>query len=134
MLRIIRTNPAPFHAVLRIFAGLLFAMHGTQKLFGIPGGKAMGMHGMMGVAGLIELVTGLMIALGFATGIAAFIASGEMAVAYFMAHFPKGFLPIENQGELAVLYCFVFLYLAATGSGIWSVDALLGKGRPQASS
>jgi len=75
----------------------------------------------MGIGGLIELVGGVLIALGIFTSIAAFIASGEMAVAYFMAHFKDGFWPIQNKGELAVLYCFVFLYIAMRGSGRWGV-------------
>ncbi len=117
-------NYAPhLYALLRIVAGLLFAMHGTQKLFGWPGdGSTVELASMMGLAGIIELVGGLMIAFGFLTSWAAFIASGEMAVAYFMAHAPQGGWPIENQGELAVLYAFLFLYMAARGSGIWSID------------
>src|SRR5215216_1893990 len=100
---------APYlYALLRIVAGLLFALHGTQKLLGIPGGKPPGLPTIALVAGVIELVCGLMILLGLLTSIAAFIASGEMAVAYFMAHFPRGFWPIINQGELAVLLCFLF--------------------------
>jgi putative oxidoreductase len=78
---------------------------------------------LFGLAGLIELVGGLLIAIGLFTSWAAFIASGEMAVAYFKVHFPQGFWPVQNQGELAVLYCFVFLYMAARGGGRYSVDA-----------
>ncbi|WP_266204926.1 DoxX family protein [Pontibacter kalidii] len=112
------------YALLRIVAGLLFAMHGTQKLFGWPGdGETVELASLMGLAGIIELVGGLLIAFGFLTSWAAFIASGEMAVAYFMAHVPQGPWPILNQGELALLYAFLFLYMAARGSGIWSVDA-----------
>lgn len=114
-----------FYALLRIVAGLLFAMHGSQKLFGIPGDQpGMPLASMMGFAGIVEFVGGLLIAFGLFTSIAAFIASGQMAVAYFMAHASKGSLPILNQGELAVLYCFLFLYIAAHGAGIWSIDAL----------
>ncbi|GGG03774.1 DoxX family protein [Pontibacter amylolyticus] len=117
------------YAILRIVAGLLFAMHGTQKLFGWPGdGNTVEIASLMGLAGIIELVAGLMIALGFLTGWAAFIASGEMAVAFFMAHVPQGWNPLLNQGEAAVLYCFLFLYMAARGAGIWSVDAAMGRG------
>ncbi len=113
------------YALLRIVAGLLFAMHGSQKLLGFPGDQAgMPLASLMGVAGIIELVGGLLIAFGLFTSIAAFIASGEMAAAYFMAHAPKGALPILNQGELSVLYCFLFLYIAAHGAGVWSIDAL----------
>lgn len=115
-------------AILRIVSGLLFAMHGSQKLFGWPGEKpAVELASMMGFAGIVELVGGLLIAIGFLTSWAAFIASGQMAVAYFMAHAPKAALPIINQGELALLFCFVFLYIAAHGSGIWSIDAMRRK-------
>lgn len=111
------------YAVLRIVAGFLFACHGVQKLFGGLGGdKVPPGASLPFLAGIIELVGGLLILLGFFTAIAAFVASGEMAVAYFMVHQPQGTLPIQNQGELAVLYCFVFLYMAARGSGIWSLD------------
>jgi len=115
-------------AILRIVAGLMFAMHGTMKFFGYPP-MPKGMSGplppLMMVAGGIELIGGVLIAIGFFTGIVAFIASGEMAAAYFMGHASHGFWPIENQGELAVLYCFVFLFIAAHGGGIWSVDNAL---------
>ena len=114
------------YAVFRIVAGLLFMMHGSQKLFGLPAGQGGGsLPPMMMAAGIIEFVAGLMILLGFYAAIAAFIASGEMAVAYFTAHQPRAALPIQNQGELAVLYAFVFLYIAARGSGPWSVDFVL---------
>jgi len=83
----------------------------------------------MGFAGVLELVCGLLIALGLFTSFAAFIASGEMAAAYFMAHYPKSFWPILNSGELATLYCFLFLYIAATGPGIWSLDSSFRKRR-----
>jgi putative oxidoreductase len=127
-------NYSPYiYAVLRIVAGLSFALHGSQKLFGIPGNKPpVPFASFLGVGGLIELVCGLLIALGFLASYAAFIASGEMAVAYFMLHFPKGVLPTVNQGDLAVLYCFVFLYIAAQGSGIWSVDASRTRTKPPA--
>ena len=110
------------YAVLRIVAGLMFAMHGTQKLFGWPGGKEPTADTIMKLGGAIEVVTGLLIAIGLFTGFAAFLASGEMAVAYFWKHAPNGFWPILNHGEDAVLYCFLFLFMAAYGSGIWSVD------------
>lgn len=119
---------APLYAVLRIVTGFLFLMHGTQKLFGWPGGQETVPVGSLPfVAGVIELVTGLMIMLGFFTSIAAFIASGQMAVAYFMVHFPQAFWPIQNQGETAALFCFIFLYFAARGSGIWSIDNAMRK-------
>jgi putative oxidoreductase len=116
------------YAALRIVAGLMFAMHGSQKLFGMPGNKPpVALTSLMGAAGIIELVCGLMVAFGLLTSYAAFVASGEMAVAYFMAHFPRHPLPIINQGEPAVLYCFVFLYIAFRGAGLLSVDALIHK-------
>lgn len=114
------------YAVMRVVVGLLFAVHGTQKLFGYPGGQRMSVP-LMQLAGAIELVGGLLVAVGFLASIAAFVASGEMAVAYFMAHFPGGFWPILNKGELAVLYCFVFLYIASRGSGAYSLDRTLRK-------
>jgi len=114
------------YATLRVLAGLMFAMHGSQKLFAWPGGNAAApLASLMGFAGLVELVGGLMIAFGLLTSYAAFIASGQMAVAYFKAHAPQGVLPLLNRGELAVLYCFLFLYIAAQGAGGWSVDAML---------
>lgn len=112
------------YALLRIVAGFLFLLHGWQKLFGGWGRPPMELMSQMGLAGLIELIGGTMIALGLFTSPVAFIASGEMAVAYFQQHFPQGFWPIQNGGELAALYCFVFLYFAAIGSGRWSVDSL----------
>ena len=118
----------PFYALLRIVAGFLFACHGAQKLFGVLGGQQMTSDPLMLAAGIIEFVGGIMIALGLATRIAAFLASGEMAVAYFKAHFPEGMWPIQNGGELPALYSFLFLYIAARGSGIWSLDRLFGKG------
>ena len=125
---IVRFSAQTF-AILRIVAGLMFALHGTQKLFGyppMPKGMSGPLPSLMMVAGGIELICGFLIAIGFFTGIAAFIASGEMAVAYFMGHASHGgFWPLENQGELAVLYCFVFLFIAAHGGGIWSVDNAL---------
>jgi putative oxidoreductase len=115
------------YAVLRIIAGLLFACHGAQKLFGLFGGvggqsgATVPLFSLMGLAGVIEFGGGLLIALGILTSYAAFLASGEMAFAYFMRHFPRGFWPIQNDGELAVLYCFLFLYIAAHGAGVWRV-------------
>lgn len=114
------------YAILRIIAGFLLVAHGVQKLLGYPAPKqAMALNGMTAVAGAIELVGGLMIMLGLFASIAAFLASGLLAVAYFMVHAPGGFLPLVNGGELAVLYCFVFLYIAARGSGPLSLDALI---------
>jgi putative oxidoreductase len=117
----------PIYAIFRIVFGLLFMQHGLQKVFGMLGGPKAGAPLIL-AAGWIELVTGFLILIGLFTGIAAFIASGEMAVAYFMAHAPHGLWPIVNKGEAAVLYCFAFLFMAAYGSGIWSVDSLRGPG------
>jgi putative oxidoreductase len=116
-----------FYAILRIVAGFLFLLHGTQKFFGFPpsGKPPMPLDAMMSAAGIIEIIAGLMIMFGFLAGLAAFIASGQMAVAYFMVHQPMGALPIQNGGEPAVLFCFIFLYIAAHGSGTLSVDSLL---------
>jgi len=113
------------YTLLRVVAGLLFACHGAQKLFGALGGTAMTSNPMMLVAGIIEFGGGLLIALGFLTSWAAFLASGQMAAAYFMVHAKGGFWPIINKGELAVVYCFLFLYIAARGAGPYSVDAAM---------
>ncbi len=115
------------YAIMRVVVGLLFACHGAQKLFGLLGGEQQLSNPMMLAGGVIEFGGGLLVALGLWAGYAAFIASGEMAVGYFMVHAPGGFFPIVNKGELAVLYAFVFLYIASRGSGILSVDALIGK-------
>jgi putative oxidoreductase len=112
------------YPLLRIVAGLLYAQHGAQKLFGVLGGTQQLGNPLMLTAGIIEFGGGLLIAVGLFASIAAFIASGEMAVAYFMVHVPQGFWPILNQGELAALFCFVFLYVASRGAGRWSVDSL----------
>jgi putative oxidoreductase len=119
-------------SVLRIMTGLLFMQHGSAKLLGFPGmdfGEFQ-LFSILGVSGMLELVGGGLIVIGLFTRIVAFILSGMMAVAYFMAHAGQGFFPLLNQGELAALYCFVFLYLAAAGAGPWSVDALFGRGQP----
>ena len=109
------------YALMRIVAGGLFAMHGAQKIFGVFGGKAVPIASMYGAAGIIEIVCGVMIMIGFLAGIAAFIASGEMAAAYFMSHAPAGPVPLQNGGEVAALYAFVFLFIASRGSGRLSV-------------
>jgi len=119
-------------SVLRIVAGLLFMLHGTQKMFGFPPNPQMpAMHfnlmSQIGLAGVLETFGGLAIVLGLFTRPVAFLLAGEMAVAYFQAHFPRGFYPVVNGGEPAVLYCFVFLYLMLAGAGPWSIDALLAK-------
>lgn len=117
-----------FYALLRFVAGVLFVCHGAQKLFGVPGGQKQEAT-LMIVAGVIELSCGTLIAVGLLAGYAAFIASGQMAVAFFLRHYPKGFWPIMNNGEPAVLFCFIFLYIASVGSGILSIDALIAKSR-----
>ena len=113
------------YALMRIAAGLLFVCHGGQKVFGWfggMGGQPAPLTSMFGIAGVIELILGFLITIGFLTSYAALIASGEMAVAYFIGHYPKSFWPLENEGEPAVLFCFVFLYIATQGAGIWSFD------------
>lgn len=115
------------YALLRIIAGAMFAMHGTQKLFNVPPGRGVvPIASLYGAAGIIEIVCGVLIAIGLLTSFAAFIASGEMAVAYFMNHASKAPWPIvEGGGETAVLYCFLFLYMASRGSGPLSVDSII---------
>jgi putative oxidoreductase len=114
---------------LRIAAGLLFAFHGAQKLFGMFDGTARPLVSLMGLAGIIEFLGGILVIIGLLAGLVAFVASGQMAFAYFLAHAPRGGWPIQNDGELAALFCFVFLFIAARGSGIWSVDAALVRRR-----
>ncbi|MGN6538525.1 MAG: DoxX family protein [Mesorhizobium sp.] len=112
-------------SVLRIMAALLFMAHGTMKLFGFPDSGRPGpeLFSLMGFAGTLEVVGGALLVIGLFTRPVAFILSGMMAVAYFMAHAPQDFFPIKNGGESAILFCFVFLYLVAAGAGPWSVDA-----------
>jgi putative oxidoreductase len=115
------------HAALRIITGLLFLAHGTTKLFKFPltdyFKDGVQIASFMGVAGVLELVGGVLIVIGLFTRTTAFVLSGMMAVAYFMAHASQGFYPILNGGELAIMFCFVFLYLATAGAGPFSVDA-----------
>lgn len=117
-------------SVMRIVAAFLFMQHGGQKLFGFPiakPGPPLELFSLTGLAGVLEFFGGLLLLLGLSTRPVAFVLSGLMAVAYFMAHAPKGFWPLANKGELAALYCFVFLYLAAAGGGRWSLDRILFK-------
>ena len=115
-------------SVLRIVAGLQFLEHGTQKFLSFPPRTAPApeLASLLGVQGCLEIVGGLLIILGLFTRPVAFILAGDMAVAYFMFHFPRNFFPALNGGDAAILFCFVFLYLAAAGGGIWSVDARRG--------
>jgi putative oxidoreductase len=118
--------PDQAYALLRIVGGFLFTAHGIQKLLGGFGGVdgeggTVALFSLMGVAGLIELVAGVLVMVGLGASPAAFLASGLMASGYFMAHFPNGFWPIQNGGELAAVYAFVFLFVAAKGDGRWSV-------------
>lgn len=111
----------PAYALMRVVVGLLFAQHGLQKVLGLLGGTRVAPVSQLGLAGFIELICGLMIALGIFPRWAAFVAAGEMAFAYFTRHAPNAFWPVVNRGELAVLYCFVFLYIAARGGGRWAI-------------
>ncbi len=116
------------YALMRIIAGFLFFSHGCQKIFGFPGTMPPGVPPFIIYgAGSIELIGGALIMIGLFTRWAAFICSGEMAVAYWMAHGTKALFPVVNGGELAVIYCFVFLFIAAQGAGLWSVDAAQGR-------
>jgi putative oxidoreductase len=120
-------------SVLRIVTALLFLQHGMAKLFGFPhvaSFDSLKLASLLGAAGIIEIVGGVLVLIGLFTRPAAFILSGEMAVAYFMSHAPRAFFPILNNGELAILFCFVFLYLAAAGAGPWSVDHARGAKSP----
>jgi putative oxidoreductase len=119
-----------FLTVLRIVIGVLFFEHGTQKLFNYPPGfGAVPLHSLMGLASVLEIVGGALIVVGLFTRPVAFILCGEMAVAYFKQHAPHGLWPIQNGGELAVLYCFVFLYFVAAGPGGLSLDHLIFRGK-----
>jgi putative oxidoreductase len=117
-------------SVLRIMSGLLLLQHGTAKYLKFPFVQSMANvppTSLSGIAGILELVGGVLLILGLFTRPTAFILSGMTAVAYFVAHAPRGFYPILNQGELAILYCFVFLYISAAGAGPWSLDAMRRK-------
>lgn len=113
----------PVYALMRIVVGVMFFSHGAQKIFGVLGGTPPDAPFLVVyVAGGVELVTGGLVAIGLLTRWAAFIASGEMAVAYWMVHAFNAWHPIVNQGELAVVYCFVFLFIASHGAGVWSLE------------
>lgn len=124
--------PARALAVFRIAIGLLFVTYGTTKLFGWPPAPQPGMvpvpwASQMGIGGMMEVIGGLMVAVGLLTRPVAFVLAGEMAVAYFQFHFPMGFWPQTNNGSPAVLFCFIFLYLVFAGSGPWSVDEAIAR-------
>ena len=112
------------YALMRIVFGLIFMMFGLQK-FGMLGGEAVPLASIYGAAAMIEVAGGLLIAMGLFTSVAAFIASGEMAFAYFIEHQPQGALPVQTMGAEAVLFCFAFLYVAARGAGVWSVGSMM---------
>jgi putative oxidoreductase len=115
------------YCLFRAISGFLFMQHGIQKLFGGLGGKQVELFSLMGLAGIIEFACGILILVGLFSALASFLASGQMAVAYFMVHFPNGFWPILNHGELAALYSFVFLYIASRGDGKYSLKRLAQK-------
>jgi len=121
-------------SIMRIVTGLIFLEHGTQKFLSFPAGAMAGSGPGFGspasYAGIVEFVAGLLVTLGLFTRSAAFIASGTMAVAYWIAHAPQNAFPVNNGGDAAILYCFVFLYLVFAGPGPWSLDAMRG-GRPR---
>jgi putative oxidoreductase len=114
------------YALLRIMTGFLFLWHGAQKLFEYPQAAPDAPPFILYVAGPIELIGGILVMIGLQTRWAAFLCSGLMAVAYWLAHGTQAFLPLLNRGELAALYCFVFLFLSSRGSGTWSVDEAIG--------
>lgn len=120
-------------ALLRVVSGLIFMAHGTQKILGFPAGDGSGsgltLNNPVTFAGFIEIIAGLLIALGLFTRLAAFVASGTMAVAYWLAHAPHGFFPINDGGDAAILFCFIFLYLVFAGPGAWSIDGVRSKKR-----
>ncbi len=116
------------YALLRIVVGFLFVWHGTQKLFGFPVAAREGTPAFITyIAGPIELVGGALVMIGLMTRVSAFVCSGLMAAAYWMAHGTKAVFPIQNSGELAVLFCFIFLLISTQGGGIWSIDSMRGK-------
>jgi putative oxidoreductase len=123
-----RPYNAHAYAMMRIVTGFLFLWHGTQKLFSVPIPPPQVPPFVIAIAGPIELIGGILVMIGLFAGSAAFLCSGLMACAYWMAHGTQSLLPIQNKGELAALYCFVFLFISSQGSGVWSVDAARGKG------
>jgi putative oxidoreductase len=122
----------PFYSIMRLVVGLMYFCHGAQKIFGwfAPGQHDGHLPPLMVTGGWIEMVGGILIAFGLFTRLAAFIASGEMAVAFFMMHAKGSILPIINKGELAVVYCFLFFYIFLYGPGAWSLDVMVRKVKP----
>src|SRR6266550_500772 len=114
----------PFYCIMRLVVGLMFACHGLDKIFGAFTPKGEALPALMLVGGWVEIICGFLVAFGLLTRLAAFVASGEMAVAFFVMHAPKGLIPYLNKGELAVVYCFIFFYIFLRGSGNWSIDAI----------
>ena len=133
---LVRSAPT-MRSILRIVTGLIFLAHGTQKFFGFPAGDMAGsgwaLANMRAFAGIVELIAGLLITIGWLTRPAAFLASGTMAVAYWYAHAPQNFYPVNNMGDAAILYCFVFLYLVFAGAGPLSVDEAIAHRVPASS-
>lgn len=128
MMKLLKAFEGPIYGALRLVVGFLFLCHGAQKIFGLFGGPHPDLSPTtVWAAGLIELLGGACIAAGLFTRWAAFVCSGQMAVAYFTVHQPMGLLPLENRGELAALYCWTFLFIAAHGPGAWSLDRILGR-------
>jgi len=126
-------NAAPYLlSVLRIIAASSFFTHGTMKLFSWPGPFQFPMNLLLWTAGILEVFGGLLLLMGAFTRPVSFVLSGLMAFAYFMVHAPRGFFPVLNHGEAALLFCFVFLYLTAAGPGPWSIDAQLGRSQAAA--
>lgn len=124
----LNSHASRVRSIVRIVAGLIFLAHGTQKLLGFPASDMRPpLFSIFGLAGVIEIVAGVLITIGLFTRPAAFVASGTMAFAYFIAHAPQNFFPALNGGDAAILYCFFFLYLVFAGPGSWSVDAARGK-------
>lgn len=126
---------APYlQSVLRIVVAFLFVAHGSQKFFGFPAAEARAgvpLMSLLGLASMIEMLGGTLMFLGLLTPPVAFVLAGEMAVAYFTSHAPRGFWPLVNRGEPAVFFCFTWLYFAAAGAGPWSLDALRGRSREE---
>jgi len=126
-----RTLADYLRSILRIAAGFAFTLHGTMKLFAFPAKMGSGIHvfSQMGLAGILEVFGGGLMVIGLFSRPVAFILSGEMAVAFFQVHFPRSFWPILSGGELAMLYCFIWLYFSAAGPGPWSIDAIISRSR-----